>query len=260
MNFEKEFSSMLEAAKAASLNIMNYYKKGFNVEIKEDNSPVTEADKTTDALVKNILSKKFPNYSFLTEESIDNKERLKNDYVFIIDPIDGTEDFINGFNEFTCNIALCYKHEIVVGVVAVPAKNLIYYGIKGEGSYKIDLNTNEVSKIKVNDKTSNLTALRSRFHSCEEEEKLFEKYKDTITNVEKCGATCKACKIAEGSAEISYRLKRGTKEWDTAAFQIIVEEAGGYVLDLNKKRMTYNREDVYNGTYIILNNLKNWLL
>lgn len=260
MNFDKEFNIMLEAAKAASLNIMDYYKKGFNVEIKGDNSPVTEGDKTTDALIRKILGEKFPNYSFLTEESMDDKSRLKNDFVFIVDPIDGTEDFIHGFKEFTCNIALCYKHEIVVGVVSVPAKDLIYYAIKDKGAYKLDLKNNNLSKIHVNNKKSDLTALRSRFHSCEEEEQLFNKYKDKIINIEKCGATCKACRIAEGSAEISYRLKKGTKEWDTAAFQIIVEEAGGFVLDLNKKRMIYNREDVYNGTYVIVNNLDNWLL
>ncbi len=260
MEFKKELEIMLEAAKAASLNIMEYYKKGFHVEIKDDNSPVTEADKTTDKLIREKLGKAFPTYSFLTEESLDDKSRLDNDYVFIVDPVDGTEDFVHHYDEFTCNIALSYKHEAVVGVIAVPCKNLIYYAVKGEGAYKLDLNTNELTKIHVNNKKTNLTALKSRFHAVAAEEEVYKKYKDIITTVIPVGSTCKACRIAEGTAELSYRLNKGTKEWDTAAFQILVEEAGGYVLTLDKKRMMYNREDVYNDTYIILNNLDNWLL
>ena len=106
MEFKKELEIMLEAAKAASLNIMEYYKKGFHVEIKDDNSPVTEADKTTDKLIREKLGKAFPTYAFLTEESLDDKSRLNNDYVFIVDPVDGTEDFVHHYDEFTCNIAL----------------------------------------------------------------------------------------------------------------------------------------------------------
>lgn len=255
--YYQELKAMIEVAKAASINIMSYYNKGFNVEIKSDNSPVTEADKTTDELIRKVLSKEFPTYSFLTEESQDNKERLKNDYVFIVDPVDGTEDFVHKYNEFTCNIALVHKHKVVAGVVAVPALNLIYWAVYEEGAYKLDMNSGLISKIHVNDKINNLTVLSSRFHPSKLEEEVLEKHKDVITTKKVAGSSLKALYIAEGSAELSYRLNRGTKEWDTAAFQIIVEEAGGFVLDLEKKPMVYNREDVYNGTYIILNKIEN---
>lgn len=258
--YNKELKSMIDVAKIAMSNIMKYFNNGFNVEIKSDNSPVTEADKTTDALIKNYLSKEFPTYSFLTEESVDDKARLNNDYVFIVDPLDGTEDFVHHRDEFTTNIALVYKHEPVVGVIGIPSMNLIYYAVKNEGAYKLDCLTSKVEKIHVNDKNNNLTVYKSVFHSSKQEEELYQKYSNLISRVIGVGSSCKACFIAEGKGEISYRLNKGTKEWDTAAFQIIVEEAGGYVLKLDKTRMLYNREDVYNDTYIILNNLNNWLI
>ena len=133
--FEKELEIALLACKEAMKNIMKYYNAGFHVEIKSDESPVTEADKTSDVLIKEIISKEFPNYSFLTEESDDDLSRLDNDYVFIVDPVDGTKDFIARDDEFTTNIALAYKNEVVAGVISIPASGEIYYASKGDGAY-----------------------------------------------------------------------------------------------------------------------------
>lgn len=258
--FDNELKYMIEASKIASKNIMNYYTKGFHTEYKEDDSPVTEADKTSDALIRDFLKKYFPSYSFLTEESKDDKSRLNNDFVFIIDPLDGTEDFVHKDGQFTINIALCYKHEIVVGVINVPATNEIYYATKNKGAYKIDQNGN-LSKLHVSDKVNDLTCFTSVHHLAQVEIETIEKHKDKITNVIKKGSSLKACLIAEGKGEISYRLTQGTKEWDTAAFDIIVKESGGYVLKLDGKPMVYNREEVRNlEPYIIVNKLENILL
>lgn len=258
--FERELEATLCIVKEAMKNIMNYYTHGFHTEIKSDNSPVTEADKTTDKMIREYLSKLFPKYAFLTEESEDDKSRLDNDYVFIVDPLDGTKDFVHKDDEFTCNIGLSYKHEAVMGVVGIPAKNEIYYAVKGNGAYKIDKNGN-ITRIHVSNKTSDLTCLTSVFHLSQVEIDLIEKHKDKITHVSKRGSSIKACDIAEGTAELTYRLSDGTKEWDTCAFQIIVEEAGGYVLKLDGTPIRYNREDVYNrGGYIVINNKENILL
>lgn len=258
--YEKELEASLEVAKVAMKNIMDYYVHGFHTEIKDDNSPVTEADKTTDKIIKDYLSVKFPSYAFLTEESEDNLDRLENDYVFIIDPLDGTKDFVKKDDEFTCNIGLSYKHEVVMGVVALPAKNVIYYATKDGGAFKLEENGNIV-KLHVSDKTNDLTCLTSVFHSAQIELDTIEKHKDKITTILKRGSSIKACEIAEGKAEISYRLTQGTKEWDTAAFTIIVEEAGGHVLKLNGEKIKYNRKDVYNRDgYIIVNKKENILL
>lgn len=258
--FEKELEKALFAANEAKKIILKYYKEGFHVEIKDDNSPVTEADKQSDIIIQKILREAFPTYAFLTEESDDNKDRLNNDYVWIIDPLDGTKDFVHKDDQFTINIALAYKHEAVVGVVLAPALNVTYYAAKGLGAFKIDENNN-IHQIHVNDKTNALTCLRSVFHFQEVEENMIKKHSDKIVDVQKAGSSLKACLISEGKAEISYRLTNGTKERDTAAFQIIVEEAGGLVLKLNKEKMLYNREDVYNREgYIIINRIENFLI
>lgn len=258
--FEKELKAMIEVAKIASKNIMNYYNHGFHTEIKEDNSPVTEADKTTDVLIRNYLHERFPEYAFLTEESVDDKKRLNNDFVFIIDPLDGTEDYVHKDGQFTSNIALAYKHKAVVGVVAIPATGEIYFASKGNGAFKMDAKGN-VTKIHVNDKKDDLICLTSVFHFADNEKEMLKKHEDKIKHVEKCGSSIKACRIAEGKAEISYRLNNGTKEWDTAAFQIIVEEAGGLVIKFDKTPLRYNREDVYNRDgYVVLNNIDNLLI
>ena len=257
--WEKELKEAIFAGLLAKEKILEIYESSFDVEIKSDNSPVTLADKTADKIIREHLHKCFPNYSFLTEESDDDKSRLNNDYVFIVDPVDGTKDFVARDGGFTINIALAYKHEVVMGVVIVPVSGDIYYATKGNGSYH-QIN-NEIKPIHVSDKLEDLTVLTSVFHFNEIEQELINKHSNRIKHVEKFGSSIKACRIAEGLAEITYRMSPSTKEWDTAAFQIIVEEAGGLVLEPNGHRLTYNREDVYNRNgYVVVNRKENILL
>lgn len=258
--WEKELQSAIEAGLKAKEKILDFYHQKIAVEIKEDDSPVTIADKTADKIIREYLSKAFPTHAFLTEESEDDKARLENDYVWIVDPVDGTKDFIAHDDEFTTNIALCYKHEIVVGVVVIPAKDEIYFASKGNGAFYQKLGQKPV-KIHVNDKTEDLTCLASVFHLNDNEKALMEKHKDKIKHVERCGSSIKACRIAHGLAEIHYRFSAGTKEWDTAAITIVVLEAGGIFLDLKLNEIKYNREDVYNRDgYIVANRKENLLL
>ena len=115
-----ELSEMIKVAKEVSSLVLDIYHKGFTVEIKEDNSPVTDADKSSDQVIRSHLLKCFPNHAFLSEEEADDLSRLDKDFVFIIDPLDGTKDFVNHDDEFAINLALCYKHEIVASVTAIP--------------------------------------------------------------------------------------------------------------------------------------------
>lgn len=258
--WENELKAAINAGLKAKEKIMEIYERGFDVEIKEDNSPVTIADKSADKIIRELLHKAFPNYAFLTEESEDNKSRLENDYVWIVDPVDGTKDFVAHDGGFTTNIGLAYKHELVVGVVVIPATGEIYYASKGEGAFYLAPNKEPV-KIHVNEKLDNLTVLCSVFHMNDKEVALIEKHKDKITNIEKVGSSIKACYIAHGKAELSYRMSAGTKEWDTAACQIIVEEAGGVFVEPDGGHISYNREDVYNRKgYVIANRKENVLL
>ena len=257
--WEEQLNAAIEAGVKAIKGILEIYYTNFSVEIKDDDSPVTLADKNADKVIREYLHERFPSYAFLTEESTDDKKRLENDFVWIVDPVDGTKDFVAKNGGFTTNIALAYKHEAVVGVVVVPLTGEIYFAAKGMGAfYRKDGVT---KRIHVNDKLTDLTVYKSVFHTKPNEEAMIEKHKDRIAKVEKWGSALKPCRIAQGLGELSYRLNDGTKEWDTAASQVIVEQAGGIFLKPNKERMMYNREDVYNHDgYLICNRIENFLI
>lgn len=258
--WEKELQAAIEAGLLAKDKILEIYHQNFEVEIKSDHSPVTLADKTADRIIAQYLKTRFPSYAFLTEESDDNLERLNNDFVWIIDPLDGTKDFVARDGGFTTNIALAYKHELVVGVIIIPVTGEVYFASKGNGSFYQKPGQKPI-KIHVNDKISDLTVLTSVFHSNEVEAGLIAKHSDKIKRVEKRGSSIKMCHIAHGLAELTYRMSQGTKEWDTAAGQIIVTEAGGVFIQPDGKQITYNRKDVYNRKgYVVANRIENVLL
>ena len=257
--WEKELQEAINAGLMAKEKIMEFYNKGFDVEIKEDNSPVTIADKTADKIIREYLHKIFPTHAFLTEESTDNLDRLNNDFVWIVDPVDGTKDFVAKDGEFTTNIALAYKHRLVVGVVIAPALDELYFASAGNGAFYQKLGEAPI-RIHVNDKTEDLTMLTSVFHFTADEQALIDRHPDKIKHVMRKGSSLKPCAIAQGLAEITFRSSPNTKEWDTAACQIVVTEAGGIFVEPNGNEITYNREDVYNRNgYIVVNRKENLL-
>lgn len=260
--FDRELEVALQAVNSVRELILEIYNSNdLGVEIKSDNSPVTKADKAADKKIREILSGAFPLYSLLTEESADDKTRLTNDYVWIVDPIDGTKDFVAKNDQFTVNIGLSYKHKAVLGVILVPVTGEIYYAVEGQGSYYLKDKDAKPLRIHCNDRTKDVTTLVSNFHSNQTEMDMIQKHSDKIKHQRKLGATLKGCAIAKGDAEMSYRFSSNTKEWDTCAMQIIVEEAGGYLLKFDGTPIRYNREDVYNHDgYIICNRKENFLL
>lgn len=257
--WEEELELAKTLAKKAGEEIMKYFHGSFEVEIKDDDSPVTSADKASNEIIINGLKQRYPNFAILSEENVDDFSRLDNDYVWIIDPLDGTQDFVDHCTGFAVNIALAYKHEVVVGVVYVPVTGDLYYASKGSGSFRD--HEGEVSKIHVNDKTDDLTCLTSIHFFNDKEKEAIEKHSDKIKNYYPAGASIKACLIAEGKAEISYRYSSNTKEWDTAAPQLILEEAGGLLLKPDGEPLRYNRKDVHNREgYLLINRKENFLL
>ena len=260
--FERELEVALLAVNSVRELILDIYNSdNFGVEIKEDNSPVTKADKAADKKIREILSGAFPLYSLLTEESFDDKSRLNNDYVWIVDPIDGTKDFVAKDGEFSVNIGLSYKHRAVVGVILIPVSGEIYFAAEGKGAFYQKSKDSKPVQIHVNDKTSDLTALLSNFYLNDFEKAMIEKHSDVIKHAYRVGSTIKGCLIAKGEGEYHYRFSSNTKEWDTCAMQVIVEQAGGYLLKFDKTPIRYNRDDVYNKDgYIICNRIENFLL
>ena len=256
--YEKEIAAMKEAALKAEKKILEVYATNFSVEIKSDDSPVTAADRGADAIIREELGKDFPGYAFLTEESKDTKERLKKEFVFIVDPVDGTKEFVSRNGEFCTNIALCRNHELVAGLINIPTKHTYYYAVKGEGAYRVD--ETGTHRIHVSERKDHLRVLRSISFATPEEKAIVERNQGKIESVTPRGAAVKFCLIAEGSAEVMIRTSLGTKEWDTAAGEIILEEAGGFMRKMDGSKYSYNREDVYNREpYELLNSLDNFL-
>ena len=237
-----------EITKEAGRIILEIYEKDFSVDYKDDFSPITEADrKANDYIVKNLKSR-YPECAILSEESKNDPERLKNDWCFIIDPLDGTKEFIKKNGEFTVNIALSYQGKPVLGVIGIPVTGELYFAVKGKGAfYEKD---GHIERIHVSSRTKDIRLMMSRSHKSDKLLQLIQR--NGIKNTLSVGSAIKGCLIARGEAEVYYRFGY-TMEWDTAAMQCIVEEAGGIFRQMDDSGMTYNRVNNLNekGFYII---------
>ena len=252
---EDALKESIIAAKIAGEKIMQIYHHGFSVEKKEDDSPVTRADIEANEIILSHLKKRFPEAAYLAEESADDLSRRKNVWCFIIDPLDGTKEFVKKTDEFTVNIALVYQQKPVMGMIYAPASEYIYYGIRGQGAWKQVGSQKE--RIYVSERTSKVRAAVSKSNSPDNIAEIMERY--GIKEIIYAGSAIKGCLIAEGKAEIYYRYGK-TCEWDTAAMQCIVEEAGGIFRQMDDSEMVYNRENVVNEKgFYILNNIENKL-
>jgi 3'(2'), 5'-bisphosphate nucleotidase len=247
-----DLTEVLETVKNVTLEagkvILEIYAKDFSVDYKADQSPLTEADQKSNALIVQTLSHKYPECAILAEESEDNPERLKNQWCFIIDPLDGTKEFVKKNGEFTVNVALAFCGKPVLGVIGIPVAGELYYAVKGMGAFYEK--QGRAQKISVSTRTKDIRMMVSRSHQSEKLLALIEK--NGIQNIASVGSAIKGCLIARGEAEVYYRFGH-TMEWDTAAMQCIVEEAGGVFRQMDDSEMTYNRVNSLNekGFYVI---------
>lgn len=261
MNWEKELEAAKQVAVEAGKAIMDIYQGTDQalIEYKVDQSPLTLADQEANKIIIDFLKKNFPQYAILSEEEKDQKSRLENDYCFIVDPLDGTKEFLKRNGQFTVNIALAYKHESVMGVIYVPVTGELYYATKGSGAF-VERVKGQRTKLSVSDHTdiSSLRVVMSNSHGCAEMDALIEKYH--LSNFVKVGSSLKGCMVASGEADVYYRFNP-TMEWDTAAMQCIVEQAGAVFRQMDGSIMTYNREDSLNSKgFYIINRMENLLL
>ena len=257
MDLTNELKIAKKAAVEAGHAIMEVYNNASDMEItyKDGDMPLTAADKASNRIIVDALKKEFPNYSILSEEEKDDKSRLDNDYCFVVDPLDGTKEFIKRNGQFTVNIALAYKHKSVMGVIYVPVTDELYYAAEGMGAFLTNGSENGGFKhIHVSDCTdlSKVRLVMSSSHGCEQMDRIIEKY--GFKNFVKMGSSLKGCVVAKGEAELYYRFNP-TMEWDTAAMQCIAEEAGAIFMQADDTPMFYNRENSLNdkGFYIINN-------
>ena len=235
--------AVLDVARAAGSRILEIYDSNdFETRLKEDRSPLTKADLAANDLIIAGL-KEISEYPIVTEESeVAYSTRRRWERYWLVDPLDGTKDFLAKNDEFTVNIALIENAEPVLGVVYAPALGLMYRAQKGQGAYK------DGKRIFNNSERTELIAAVSRFHSTEATLEFLAKHKIQI--IKRYGSALKLCKLAEGELDVYPRFN-GTKEWDTAAGQLIAEEGGGKVVDVvTKERLAYNKEDVRNNFFV----------
>ncbi|MCB9189196.1 MAG: 3'(2'),5'-bisphosphate nucleotidase CysQ [Flavobacteriales bacterium] len=239
------------AAIAAGNEILEVYNGDIKVDLKDDKSPLTEADRRAHVAIVNYLEK--TDIPVLSEEgkSISFEDRESWNKLWIVDPLDGTKEFIKRNGEFTVNIALIENGIPVMGVIYVPVKNVLYYGMKDLGSYKET--GGQVIQLPVKRTSSQFVAVGSRSHMSEETEAYFNELKNEHGDIEivSMGSSLKICLVAEGIADVYPRFAP-TMEWDTAAGHAIAKYAGKKFLDFQtKKEMIYNRKELLNNWFIV---------
>jgi 3'(2'), 5'-bisphosphate nucleotidase len=242
-------------AKQAGEAIMEIYQSDFTVELKKDQSPLTEADLASHHLICDELSKLYPDIPILSEESVDTfKLDDENACYWCVDPLDGTKEFIKKNDEFTVNIALIQNQQAILGVIGLPAKNSVYAAVKGEGAFK-QQGDNELQSIQVKTQDlDNLTFAVSRSHLDDQTKKMVEEYEAQMLQA---GSALKLAYVAEGLVDVYPRFGP-TMLWDVAAGQCIIEEGGGQVFWAhNQQPMTYNTNHMKNDSFIAMNEILN---
>jgi 3'(2'), 5'-bisphosphate nucleotidase len=236
-------------AAEAGRRILDVYERDFTVEEKKDGSPLTEADHAAHELIVARLTNLTPEVPILSEESgsVDYQQRAAWSRFWLVDPLDGTKEFVNRNGEFTVNIALIDKARPVLGVVYVPVPGMSYFACRNQGAFK-QKGGCERSQVRARSfRGSNPIVATSRSHASEKLAEFLARMgpHNTVT----MGSAMKFCLVAEGTADVYPRLGP-TMEWDTAAAQCVVEEAGGRVLDVNNQPLTYNKKSLLNPWFV----------
>ncbi len=258
------------AAKKAADAIMDVYASGFSVELKEDRSPLTLADRRShELIVGQLKSRQAGKLPLLSEEGRDipYSERKAWGYYWLVDPLDGTKEFVKRNGEFTVNIALMQKNRPVIGVILVPVKDILYFAAEGAGAFRISdtlwikdgLKFEELERraqrlpVKTEINSRAFTAIASRSHMSDATSSYLDglKKEHGEVGIVSAGSSLKFCLVAEGSADIYPRFGP-TMEWDTAAGQAIVEQTGGAVLNHETgEPLQYNKENLLNPWFIV---------
>jgi 3'(2'), 5'-bisphosphate nucleotidase len=240
---------LMPTVASAGAAILRVYDGAFAVEHKVDDSPLTLADLDSQRIILEALSKLTLDVPVLSEESAQApwEERRHWRESWVVDPLDGTREFVKRNGEFTVNIALVVDHEPVLGLVSAPARGLLYWGAAGVGAFSRHADEPEVAIHAVPPQRP-LRVVGSRSHASSDTSAYLSRIGDhVLTGI---GSSLKFCLIAEGKADLYPRFGP-TSEWDTAAGQALLEAAGGGVTRIDGRRLRYNcRESVINGDFV----------
>ena len=256
-SYDHELRVACDLARAAGAAILEHYEGPLNIEQKNsenDLEPVTQADTIANELIVSQLRREFPDDGILAEESVDTEHRLEKSRVWMVDPLDGTNGFIDGNGDFAVQIGLAENGECVLGVVYQPLPGVLYRAVRGEGTW-IERPDFEPERAFVSDRrnVSEMRLAASRSHRSPRMNKLVELF-GFKEEVQRGSVGIKIGLIIEQQCDVYIHLSSRTKQWDTCAPEVILIEAGGRLSDLFGYRLSYNVRDVQNRNGLVASN------
>ena len=245
-----ELDIAIEAAIKAGNAILEIYQKDYKTSTKNDDSPITDADLKSNEVIKNILLQ--TKHWILSEEDEDNSQRILQETIWIIDPLDGTSDFIDKTGEFTVMISLIENKKPILGVIGWPTEKMLFAAQKDSGAFKFSNGKWEKISVTRISEVSKCRTVGSRHHLSDKEKSFIKKL--GIEDFTSVGSSLKVGKISSGEAEAYITTTNKMKEWDSAASYCIISEAGGKMTDMLGNDLTYNNKDVYHQNGILATN------
>lgn len=239
----------VEAANSASRAVMEIYNGDFVASKKSDDSPITQADLESNRIIKETLSSSLP---ILSEEDNDDLSRLKHDRIWIVDPLDGTSDFVNRTGEFTIMIALVESKRPVLGLICQPSTDSLFLAQKGAGAFRHHGGRWERLGVSKSSSLAECRAVGSRFHLSEMEKEFFKSL--GVLSFESRGSSLKVAEICMGMADLYLTTSDKIKHWDTCASYCLVTESGGRMTDMRGNDILYNTERVNHQDGLLVSN------
>ncbi len=247
---DKVLEDLIDISRKAGNEILDVYKASFEITLKEDLSPLTDADRRANAVITSMLESLYPEIPILSEEGkkINYEDRIDWNLFWLVDPLDGTKEFVKRNGEFTVNIALIKDGLPIAGIVYAPTKETYWYGAEGLGSYKMSENFPPIRISVENNIDSPIRIVSSRSHPSPKLELYLSRFDDyEMVNM---GSSLKICLVADSSAHIYPRLGP-TMEWDSGAGHAVLKFAGGELIDRETgKELIYNKEILKNPDFI----------
>ena len=257
-NYDREIEVATELGRAAGAILLAHYNSPFLVEQKVnallEMEEVTAADREANDLIVRRLAAEFPGDGILAEESVDTDERLNKERVWLIDPMDGTKNFVRRDGDFAVQIGLAVAGEAVLGVVYQPVRDLLYRAVRGEGSWR-EKDGQKAVRMRVSEKTdpAEMVLASSRSHRSPRMERVVDSFGFKF-ETRRGSVGVKIGLIAEQEADLYLHLSPSTKQWDTCAPEIILTEAGGRLTDLFGKPLRYNAPRIDNRNGVVATN------
>ena len=249
-NILPETNLAIEAAMKAGKAVIEVYKNNFSYQVKDDNSPITEADIKSNGIIQETLS--ITNIPILSEENVDDLVRLKHEKIWIVDPLDGTSDFVEKTGEFTIMISLVQSSKPILGVIYWPTEDKLYVAQKNKGAYELfsghwkKLNVNNISNLE------KCHAVISRHHLSESDKKFIKKI--NLLEFNQKGSSLKVLDICSVEAEVYLTTTNKIKQWDTCASYCLISESGGKITSMYGEDLEFNTELINHENGLLVTN------